>query len=606
MEKNTCRLCGKERNISNLLRISSDIKFKIENYCRIDVNDNKTLPQRICFDCNYVVANFASFSENAREIQTRLLRDNNLLVEVKVEAFESMPVIECFMQDVKEDPTPSSKRKTRSSEGTSRYDETSQDSEEEKSVEDMVEDQNFMSSGSESDNSSDSDYQSSSYKKRKVEKPTPKVKSKRGRKPKSQRVFDNDSVNEAVELDVSDCDRNDDGTISISAQESYNDQRWCDMRLTCTECDYTVKGPYGLKLHYADQHSTELNEVEKYRCVDCKDTDEGTVDALHKYVNHVVKHRPFLKFCCLVCSTLFWNLDALHQHYQSNHKDVPSFHFCLLCGQFFKASYYLTSHETRLHKVQVCREDGEIKIPGQVVITVDTLFADELANDEVDADSIFRLPESEKNADGTVTKACQKRFEGRTWTSIPMKCTACQLKLPSAFKLWEHLGEKHSNIRIRNYVCESCPQQKTFFYLESFVNHTFTIHVEHLKYFCFVCNEIFWNYKALYQHFKATHEDYRANICLYCGKYHKSGYDLKCHKEVHLSRAEKGDEAGNFKCNQCPKTYRKHIQLQRHLETHKNERTWICETCGQSFKTKSTLINHYMGKLFLRLFEKCF
>lgn len=591
MDKKVCRMCGKDRNCSNLLDLSSEITFQIEFHCRILLEDNKLLPQKICFDCNYAVTNFATFSDNAKEIQIRLMMENNL-DQVKVEIHE-LPVVECFLQDdVKQshrDQPAKKKRKLRSNESSEElYNE----------VEDPVlADEEINSSNSESEwnnasNSSDSDYQTAYYKKKKKESAKP-VKSRRGRKPAVQKKEESETTKDAVELDIAECDKNDDGTITSAANSCFNGEKWCDMRLSCQECDQVVKGPFELKEHYTKQHSPDLSGYEKYQCSECVDTDDNVVQYFHKFLNHYVDHQPFLKFCCLICSEMYWNLDSLQQHYQSNHEQNLLYN-CLLCGRFFKTDFYLTSHETRVHKVHINREDGEIRIPNQAAITVESLFADELTGDLFEKENIFKLAANEKNADGSVTEECRNRFTGRTWTSLPLSCLKCDLRQQTAFDLYEHYNNQHTNSKERNFVCSNCPEQKTFFNLESFINHTFTIHHEHLRYFCFICNEICWNYKALYQHFKSEHIEYRANICLYCGKYHKSGYDLKCHSEVHIS--SKKDEVGTFKCNLCPKSYSRKLQLQRHLDVHKNERSWICETCGTSFKSKSSLINHYMGK----------
>lgn len=575
-------MCGKLRNTSNLLDISSEINFQIEFYCRISLEDNKLLPQKICFDCNYAVTNFATFSETAKEMQIKFMKESPL-EEVKVEINE-LPVVECFLQDDLNDQPVNRKRKLRSEEAVAQF-AISEELQSEPFPIDEVNSYNSESAWDDSSDSSDSDYQGSVYKRKRKEK-TKSMVTRHRRKMTTQKKEENEDVNE---LDVAESDKNHDGTITVSADAFYSGKKWCDMRLSCQECDQVVKGPHELREHYTKQHSPDLGGYDKYQCLEC---DEGVVQ-FHKFLNHVVEHQPFLKFCCLICPSMFWNLDSLQQHHQSTHGDVSLFN-CLLCGRFFKAEFYLTSHETRVHKLQVSREDSEIRTPSQTAITVESLFADDLTGDLFERENIFKLPAHEKNADGSVTVECSNRFAGRTWTSLPLGCTECDIKLPSAYELYEHYNNQHSGSKTRNFVCSSCPEQKTFFNLESFVNHTFTIHHEHLRYFCFICNEVRWNYKALHRHFKSEHSEYRANICLYCGKYHKSGYDLKCHAEVHVS--SKKDEVGTFKCHLCPKSYSRKLQLQRHLDVHKNERAWICETCGTSFKSKSSLINHYMGE----------
>lgn len=201
------------------------------------------------------------------------------------------------------------------------------------------------------------------------------------------------------------------------------------------------------------------------------------------------------------------------------------------------------------------------------------------------------LSDEDKKDDGSVSQKYRESYANQTtWTKLKISCIECSIPF-SAYQLSEHQLSEHTS---KNFVCTSCPEQKTFFNLESFVNHTFTIHHEYLRYFCFICDEICWNYKALYNHYK-SHKNYKANMCLICGKFHKSGYDLKMHKEVH-SKPVKMDEIPAFKCNLCPKTYNRKLQLMRHqASTHRSEKHWICETCGVSFKSKSSLSNHASG-----------
>lgn len=72
MDKKAFRMCGKLRNTSNLL-----------NH-KVSLEDNKLLPQKICFDCDYAVTNFAIFSETAKEMQIKFMMESPL-EEVKVE-----------------------------------------------------------------------------------------------------------------------------------------------------------------------------------------------------------------------------------------------------------------------------------------------------------------------------------------------------------------------------------------------------------------------------------------------------------------------------------------------------------------------------------------
>ena len=109
---------------------------------------------------------------------------------------------------------------------------------------------------------------------------------------------------------------------------------------------------------------------------------------------------------------------------------------------------------------------------------------------------------------------------------------------------------------------------------------------------CFVCSKMFWNFKALFFHFKNHHSSIKIFMCLICGKNHKCGYDLKCHKEVHFPKAK--DNEMKFHCNLCSKSYGKKHLLTRHMDFHNDVKSFFCEICGKGFITKATLQNHKM------------
>lgn len=175
-----------------------------------------------------------------------------------------------------------------------------------------------------------SHYKSSSYKKRKSDK-SKAINTKRKRyvkRSQSQKLQDNEPIELAG---LEDSQRNlDDGTLSLSALAQYPN-RWQNMKLICFECDRVVNGPLELKNHYNLEHSPSNGGFEKYKCADCDGSE--VVEAFHKFLNHVTEiHQPCLKFCCIACSEMFWSIDHLHQHHQTNHAEVPVFR-CLLCGR---------------------------------------------------------------------------------------------------------------------------------------------------------------------------------------------------------------------------------------------------------------------------------
>lgn len=328
----------------------------------------------------------------------------------------------------------------------------------------------------ETNNSSDdSNYEeSSSSKKKFLEKPKT-VTRKKPRRAKSQKT----NSKEVIELEIENCYKNSDGTISSCALEKY-EKRWHSLRLICRECDKHVNGPLELKNHYLLEHTPGFGGFEKYKCGDCL----AEVENFHKFLNHMTDaHASYLKFCCLLCSdSLFWNLDSLNLHYQSLHVDLSIFN-CLFCGRFFKTSFYLSSHVSRFHKIQIRRDDGEISNPSQVgAHTVESLFALELSRDDIiECQNILELRDNEKNFDGSVTTNyyANKTYANQTtWSKLKMSCTECSLKF-SSYQLSEHQNV-HQNSKFKNFVCISCPEQKTFFNLgKSNLNCSFSLNHFH-------------------------------------------------------------------------------------------------------------------------------
>lgn len=273
---------------------------------------------------------------------------------------------------------------------------------------------------------------------------------------------------------------------------------------------------------------------------------------------------------------MFWNLNSLYDHYQNDHSTVSGrINMCLVCGKYFKKPYDLKEHEACRHFIQILKDEPE-KHQTQA-ITVEKLFADELACDILEKKNTFNIPEHEKNADGSVTDECALRYSNFKWSDFKLNCHECSIEFNSSFELNNHYINNHQHLKVRYFNCRDCPETKLFSNHESYMNHIFTMHKEHLRYCCFVCSKMFWNYKALFLHYKKEHSRIRLHICLICGKNHKCGYDLKCHKEVHYPKSK--DNETRYHCNLCSKSYNKKHLLTRHMDYHNDVKSLVIISC---------------------------
>lgn len=549
MDKMQCRMCAKYQKNEEFVPLSDELRNLIDYFCRIQLLLNENLPNSLCNECNHKIVDFSRYSERAKGIQMKMMIEHEIHQNVKVE-IEELPSLYYDKHSSLFIEEPKVELMTRSESG----------------------DDDLASTESDWKNESSSDSEFLADIKKRV-KSESTGKRRRGR-PKKIREVDEDFT-----LDM--------------AEEEFEGRKWSDMKLKCTECDHESLGPFELRCHYFLFHTLDL----PYNCVECPET----LTYFYQLLNHCIGHRKSLNFCCVICSQMFKNMKTLNQHYTTDHKnDDQAIKHCGRCGQFFRKPIDLSNHEINVHQVKSSRESKDTKV---ALYTVEYLFEEELVDDNFKQNKEFDVPGCDKNVDGSLTEDCKNRFASEMWSEVMhYDCSDCKITIKSPYLLYVHYNSKHPDQKT-NFTCKLCSEDKTFLNFEAFVNHTFIIHHEHLRYFCFICCSGFWDHKSLYRHYKTMHEEYNVFLCLYCGKHHKVGYELKHHMKIHSKTKTKGEKSekkekspGIFNCNHCPKSFPKKAHLQRHLESHKkNEnKIWICETCGKNFNAKSTLINHAM------------
>lgn len=210
-----------------------------------------------------------------------------------------------------------------------------------------------------------------------------------------------------------------------------------------------------------------------------------------------------------------------------------------------------------------------------------------------------------------------KNFHVNDRHMIP--CVVCGEKFLGFKKLRAHCTVVHYvyapapvQPKKNNYFCKSCD-------FASFSRSIMQNHyvVNHKKYFCYKCSEVFDSYDLQYQHFKEIHLAY-CDLCKADFGNYKAvlSHISQCHKKKGLSVIQfSKSESQVYKCKYCPTGLSSKHNVKRHYywfhkkyscehclmpfnslemeETHFNEtHTKQCAECGEEFSHQELLATH--------------
>lgn len=140
------------------------------------------------------------------------------------------------------------------------------------------------------------------------------------------------------------------------------------------------------------------------------------------------------------------------------------------------------------------------------------------------------------------------------------ECDQCSYKCSTS-----HLLERHLRVHgLRSHQCELCRYR--------------TRRKEHFI-----------------RHVNNVHKNKRPFLCHFCGKAFKRGDALRQHQITHEEEERAGGGGGAappYPCQQCGKGFRSHSHFLEHTAVHSNDRAFLCEICGASFKTRSVQRKH--------------
>ncbi|XP_065075757.1 zinc finger protein 62 homolog [Ochlerotatus camptorhynchus] len=107
--------------------------------------------------------------------------------------------------------------------------------------------------------------------------------------------------------------------------------------------------------------------------------------------------------------------------------------------------------------------------------------------------------------------------------------------------------------------------------------------------FCSFCGDSFKWRSALKKHKKTVHPDIKWKegpfICEVCGKTYATSTSLVCHRSRH-------EEYQRFKCDECPKAFTFRCYLETHKRAEHLRERLICSLCGKQFKYSQDLKVH--------------
>lgn len=359
-----------------------------------------------------------------------------------------------------------------------------------------------------------------------------------------------------LHLNVSEACQLPDGEVPDEHVSKFSTLRWKDF-LNCGICKLKFTDINELTEHADIGHSTR---AKLFSCVSC----DGEFNAMCEspLINHLIERHYYehLKFCCLVCSKMFYNLPSLRNHYKQHKFD---FLVCLICGWYAKTFDDLKEHKA----YHLTLEKSENQILCDKVLEKFSSGAEAMVRNHC-------VAEYEKNSDGTVKEEFQTRFLV-DWSFGRYDCATCKENFQNPFQLFVHQRLKHpKDIFKKNYECTLCFDKKEYSNLFTFVNHATTKHLDSGKFTCIACSKVYWNYLDLANHYKNVHPAFPCVFCCHCGKIFMNVTVASSHfKTLNLLRTP---------------------EERRLLKEGKiqEEMSHICHVCARSFKNRGTLLNH--------------
>ncbi|XP_055541576.1 zinc finger protein 62 homolog [Wyeomyia smithii] len=338
-----------------------------------------------------------------------------------------------------------------------------------------------------------------------------------------------------------------------------------------------------LKYHFR-LHTNEL-----FKCDKC----EKTFTLSNLYKRHLKSHQQGM-YTCDKCGIRFKRKRPLQKHTIRcpGHQKKPK---CNDCGQTFMNFAQLMWHAG---KNNMCNINGT---PHLDLKTYEQTTAS--------ARETIKSAVSDSNSNGSVASEDENRpavLDYHLVSHTANKCGVCGKDFETPGELTQHMTLHHPNTALINKHCNQCGK---VFSRQSYLKIHMLCHTGDRPHKCEVCGQAFVTKTMLKYHFRVhTNEQFKCakcdktfilptvykrhlkihdrtpqnNVCYICNK---SVKNPQRHARFHANQQRT--------CAQCGKSFANAQNYRLHCLTHKKERPYKCEICGQSFVTNTLLKDHF-------------